>query len=241
MPVLRRPHAHCRGLCTRRRTARPALRRWDQDLRRWLSLPSQRRILSPERPVPGTAPASSQRLQTPPGYHRPVLDQTVRHGSTGQSTVVTGFQLSAISPKSSHGKVAAAPNPHRRADPHRFPAGSFFGGFRTPAQLPGPPLAPGRHPKRVRANDRNPPGLHSTKPHAIDGFPVDSSHLRGRAPGFDASIKYRCASSYRPSSAAAFLGHEGVTAADFVTREGSAARAYMAIAPPSTWISEPVM
>ena len=25
MPVLRRPHAHCRGLCARRRTARPAL------------------------------------------------------------------------------------------------------------------------------------------------------------------------------------------------------------------------
>jgi hypothetical protein len=30
---------------------------------------------------------------------------------------------------------------------HRFSAGSFFGGFRTPALLPGIPLAPGRHPK----------------------------------------------------------------------------------------------
>jgi hypothetical protein len=28
-----------------------------------------------------------------------------------------------------------------------FPAGSFIGGFRTPALLPGPLLAPGRHPK----------------------------------------------------------------------------------------------
>ena len=34
VPVLRRPHDHCRGLCPRRRTARPALRRRDQDLRR---------------------------------------------------------------------------------------------------------------------------------------------------------------------------------------------------------------
>ena len=32
MPVLRRPHDHCRGLCPRRRTARPALQRWDPDL-----------------------------------------------------------------------------------------------------------------------------------------------------------------------------------------------------------------
>src|SRR6185437_6691010 len=82
-----------------------------------------------------------------PGHHPPVLDQPLGRVSTGQSTVVTGFQLSAISPKSSHGKVAAPPNPHRRAGLHRFPAGSFFGGFRTPAQLPGPPLALRRHPK----------------------------------------------------------------------------------------------
>jgi hypothetical protein len=102
---------------------------------------------SPEHLVPGTAPVSSQRLQMPPRHHPPVLDQAVGRVSTGQSTAVTGFQLSAIWPKSSHGRVAAPPNPHRRAGHHRFPAGSFFGGFRTPAQLPGPPLAPSRHPK----------------------------------------------------------------------------------------------
>lgn len=45
------------------------------------------------------------------------------------------------------GKLAAAPNPHRRPSLHRFSAGSFFGGFRTPALLPRVPLAPGRHPK----------------------------------------------------------------------------------------------
>src|SRR5262252_5022287 len=83
----------------------------------------------------------------PPRHHPPVLDQAVGRVSTGQSTVVTGFQLSPIWPQSSHGKVTAAPNPHRRAGPHRSPAGSFFGGFPTPALLPGIPLAPGRHPK----------------------------------------------------------------------------------------------
>ena len=49
--------------------------------------------------------------------------------------------------KTTPGKLAAAPNPHRRPSLHRFSAGSFFGGFRTPALLPGLPLAPGRHPK----------------------------------------------------------------------------------------------
>jgi len=43
--------------------------------------------------------------------------------------------------------AAAAPNPHRRSGIHWFPAGSFFGGFRTPAPLPQPALAPARHPK----------------------------------------------------------------------------------------------
>jgi len=80
----------------------------------------------------------------PPGHRPPVLDQAVGRVSTGQSTVVPGFQLSAIWPKSFHGKVAAPPNLHRRAAPHPFPAGSFFAGFPTPALLPGIPLAPGR-------------------------------------------------------------------------------------------------
>jgi hypothetical protein len=51
---------------------------------------------SPEHLVPGTAPVSPQRLQMPPGYHPLVLDQVVEHLSTGQSAVVTGFQLSEI-------------------------------------------------------------------------------------------------------------------------------------------------
>jgi Beta-lactamase superfamily domain len=44
-------------------------------------------------------------------------------------------------------KAAAAPNPHRRPNAHRFPARSFFGGFRTPAPYPGRLLAPDRYPR----------------------------------------------------------------------------------------------
>jgi hypothetical protein len=33
----------------------------------------------------------------------------------------------------SPGNAAVEPNPHRRLTAHRLPAGSFFGGFRTPA------------------------------------------------------------------------------------------------------------
>ena len=83
----------------------------------------------------------------PSGHHPPVLDQAGAHGSSGQSAVKTGFAPSAIPIKPSPGKLAAAPNPHSRPSLHRFSAGSFFGGFRTPALLPGIPLAPGRHPK----------------------------------------------------------------------------------------------
>ena len=101
--------------------------------------------LSPEHLLPGAALLSP--LQAPTEHHSPVLNQAAGHGSSGQSAVITGFPLPAIPTKSPPGKLAAAPNPHRRPTPHRFPAGSFFGGFRTPAILPGPPPAPGRHPK----------------------------------------------------------------------------------------------
>src|SRR5215813_7877765 len=39
----------------------------------------------------------------------------------------------AASSKPSPGNAAAEPNPHSRPTAHQLPAGSFFGGFRTPA------------------------------------------------------------------------------------------------------------
>ena len=67
------------------------------------------------------------------GDHRPLLDQTVECKSNAQSAIITGFQLSAILEKASPAKAAAPPNSHRRPSVYRFPAGSFFGGFPTPA------------------------------------------------------------------------------------------------------------
>jgi hypothetical protein len=45
------------------------------------------------------------------------------------------FRLSATFRKTSLATAAAAPNPHRRSNAHRSPAGSFFGSFRTPVPL----------------------------------------------------------------------------------------------------------
>ena len=61
-----------------------------------------------------------------------------------------GFQLSAIFTKPSAGNAAAATNPHRRSSVHRFPAGSFFQGFRTPALYRIDSSCSGRHPKPFR-------------------------------------------------------------------------------------------
>ena len=94
-----------------------------------------------------THPIPSQRLQAPAGHHRPVLDQAVEYGTSGQSAIISGFQLSAILGKPSLAKAAATPNPHRRPSSHCFPAGSFFGGFRTPALYRVDRSRRGRHPK----------------------------------------------------------------------------------------------
>src|SRR5262249_55061905 len=102
----------------------------------------------PEHLIPRATPVLSHRLQAPAPHHRSDLNHAVAHRSSGQSAVITGFPLSAISRKPSPGKLSPDPNPHRQPSPHRFPAGSFFGGFRTPAPLiSGRSLTLGRHPK----------------------------------------------------------------------------------------------
>ena len=74
-----------------------------------------------EHPVPGATPVSSQRLQAPAGHHGPVLTQAIEHGSSGQSAIISGFHLSAISGKAFPAKPAAPPNPHRRPSATAFP------------------------------------------------------------------------------------------------------------------------
>jgi hypothetical protein len=70
-----------------------------------------------------------------------------------QFAVISGLQLSAIFTKPSAGNPAAATNPHRRSSVHRFPAGSFFRGFRTPALYRIDRSCSGRHPKPFRNRD----------------------------------------------------------------------------------------
>jgi Putative transposase/Transposase zinc-binding domain len=80
-------------------------------------------------------------------------DQALSGAGKARSAVISGFQLSPISAKPSSANAAARPNPHRRPTARRSPAGSFFGGFRTPAPIPRPLLAPGRHPKPYPKED----------------------------------------------------------------------------------------
>ena len=81
-----------------------------------------------------------------------IIDQSpIRPSScagSARSAIISGSQLSPTCAKPSPANAAARPNPHRRPTARRCPAGSFFGGFRTPALGPRARLlAPGRHPK----------------------------------------------------------------------------------------------
>jgi hypothetical protein len=105
---------------------------------------------------PGAAPLSSQRRQAPAGHHRPVPNQPVEYGASHQFAIICSFQLSAIFTKPSAGNAAAATNPHRRSSVHRFPAGSFFRGFQTPALYRIDRSCSGRHPKPFRETGAGP-------------------------------------------------------------------------------------
>ena len=72
-------------------------------------------------------------LRTLAQHLGPVPDQAIEHRSSGHPAVITGAQLSAIAAKPSTATTAQTSNPHSRPGAHRLPAGSFFGGFRTPA------------------------------------------------------------------------------------------------------------
>src|SRR5262249_40589816 len=94
-------------------------------------------IHSPEHSVPGGATSSPWCLQTLAPYHRPVPDQAIEHHSSDHSAVIPGAQLSAVFAKPSTATAAQTSNPHSRPAAHRLPAGSFIGGFPTPAPYSG--------------------------------------------------------------------------------------------------------
>jgi len=98
------------------------------------TLPARGSLHSPDHLIPGATPVSSRRLPAPAGHHGLVLNHTVERGSSGQSAIISGFHLSPILGRPSLAKAAATQNPHRPTA-HRYPAGSFFGGFPTPAPI----------------------------------------------------------------------------------------------------------
>src|SRR5215469_3795621 len=112
-----------------------------------LSFLSSGSICSPEHLVPGAAPVSSQRLQASAEHCGPVLNHPVEHRGNAQSATFSGLPLSAIPTKPSPGKLAAAPNPHRRPSPHPLSRRFVLRWLSYAGLLTGPPLAPGRHPK----------------------------------------------------------------------------------------------
>jgi hypothetical protein len=123
---------------------------------RCLSLPARGSLRSLEHLVPGAAPVSSQCLQAPAGHHGPVLNQAVECGSSGQSAIISGCQLSVISGKAFPAKAAARPNPHSRPSAHRFPRVRSSEAFRrrplywvTRSRRAGI-----RNPSRKRSHDR---------------------------------------------------------------------------------------
>jgi len=134
MPVLRRPYDHCRGLCARQRTARsPVLRPRHPNrnpmrlattsLRHPLAgaLRSRRRATvipatANSHPTPRAVPKSRCRAQ----QRRPIRDRQRQ------------FALKRRRPTPLPPKTLPNQIPIDR-EPLTSPAGSFFGGFRTPA------------------------------------------------------------------------------------------------------------
>ena len=97
-------------------------------------------LVSWQHPLAGTfrsrRRADFALLRTLSLRHRPTLTSAVARGSGGQFAIIGGFHILANSQSLSPADTATPTNPHRRPSAHRLPAGSFFGGFRTPARRP---------------------------------------------------------------------------------------------------------
>ena len=142
-------HDHRRGLRARRRTARPALRRCEQD-----PMPMTFLLISSwQHPFAGTS-RSRRRAR--------FIPVPASAGTTSRTSPQSGRRATAAPPSP---QSSAALSAQRSAENHpppkplprqipidgqaltALPAGSFFGGFPTPALYPVDRSRPGRHPK----------------------------------------------------------------------------------------------
>ena len=163
MPLLRRPHDHCRGLCARRRTARPTVRpRRDQDRDAMTPVAVSSQHTAAPKPRSRLPAPLPRRLRRP----RHITDQSSITPSTAtrpqNPTAIIGPPPIATA-KPSPAKAAAQPNPHRRPTAHR--SRGFLlrrlsdAGRRTHT---GRSLTTGRHPKPLTI-----PAVRATTPKVV--------------------------------------------------------------------------
>ena len=130
-------------------------------------------VVSLQHPSAGT---SRSRRRTPfipapasAGTTSPISPQSgprlQRQRPSPQSSAASSSQ--PICAKPSPANAAARPNPHRRPTARRCPAGSFFGGFRTPASAPAhrSRRAGIRNPSRKRSSARD--GVSRISPRSV--------------------------------------------------------------------------
>ena len=154
MPLLRRPHDHHRDLRARRRPARPASVRRDQDRGRMTRNRAWRQPMPPERRPrrlqPRLHPRPIDRWPRPanrtdldrPGRARPHQGLAWRDRVANSARAPPSMRRPA--PPSTVGSRQIPIDPK---DLDRSPAGSFPGGFRTPAPGVWWLRTTGRHPK----------------------------------------------------------------------------------------------
>ena len=119
-------------------------------------------LFSCQHPLVGTSRSRRRTpfIPAPAGHHRTLPNEHFPIHfpiSPSKTTPATSSQSSAaFSSQQSSQNAAAATNPHRRSSVHRFPAGSFFRGFRTPALYRIDRSCSGRH-RKPFSKPTNPP------------------------------------------------------------------------------------
>src|SRR5262249_23539397 len=115
----------------------------------------------------GAASLSPHRLQRRTPHRRSGQNHPLDHCSSNKIAAAVLPLLPTTPLNASPAQAAASSNPHSHQPPTRRPAGSFLGGFRTPALRARANVRPRRHPKPFTIAD------HRGSP--ADGAPFTSS------------------------------------------------------------------
>jgi hypothetical protein len=99
----------------------------------WRPSPPHPTYRPPGNHAPGTASLSPHRLQRHTPHRRSDQNRPLHHRPSDKITTATAALPPTSPATASPSQAAASSNPHSRQPPTRRPAGSFLGGFRTPA------------------------------------------------------------------------------------------------------------